>query len=153
MKKKIATLCLIAAVGGTSTLLWAAAVPANKATIQIDHLPGKKGAVAFPHAKHAADFKKQGGAPIQCKDCHHTEKTDTPDPKAVKACATCHLVEGQPKDVDGKKAPLMGEKIAGKDEYKIPTVLFHKLCQNCHQKTKVEGKNLGACTTCHPAKK
>ncbi len=153
MSHRLATLCLITAFASTSALLWAA-VPADKATLQIDHLPGKKGAVGFQHAKHATEHKKQGGKPILCNDCHHTDKAADPDPKTVKACTACHVPEGQAqKELEGKKAPVLALKVAGKDEYKMPTILLHKTCQACHQKMKAEGKNIGACTTCHPNKK
>jgi hypothetical protein len=150
-KNMKATRILVTVVCGlTLSALALAGVPDDKKTLKLDNLPGKKGAVTFEHEKHASEHKGPGGKPITCKQCHHTEKTDTPaDPKAVKGCSGCHLVTGEPKDVDGKKAPLMGKKNDKGDDFIPTSVIFHKVCGDCHKKMKAEGKKIDGCNTCH----
>jgi Class III cytochrome C family. len=132
----------------TATVL--AGVPENKKTIIIDHLPGKKGAVTFEHAKHVDSHKKASDKAITCKDCHHTLKDDSPaDAKSVKACTECHVMEGAPqKEYDGKKAPYLGNK-NDKGDFVASNVLYHKTCQKCHKEMSKEGKKIDTCTTCH----
>jgi len=132
-----------------TALVMAAEVPADKASMTLELMPTKQGKVVFPHAKHAKEFKKNGAA-ITCKDCHHTLKAVEPGAgEKIEACTTCHAKAGEAeKDVGGKKAPAVATLKDGKAEMK--SVIFHKTClDGCHKQAKVEGKNLGACKTCH----
>ena len=143
---------------GTALLLAAAStlvlagVPKGKAELKIDHAPGKKGAVAFPHAKHVDTFKTADGKPISCKSCHHTLKTATAKSASdVKGCTTCHSKPGDAlKDVGGKKAPAIAAlKDGGKVDKK--SLLLHKTCVTCHKKVVKAGgdKKIGKCKNCH----
>lgn len=141
------SLALAATVLLVSGLVVAADIPGDKATISIDLIEGKKGAVKFEHAKHVAEYKKAGGAAITCKDCHHTLKSDA-DP--IKPCSECHVKMGTAeKEIDGKKAmALATEKSAGKIDQK--SIIFHQNCtEGCHKAMKAEGKKITACKTCH----
>jgi hypothetical protein len=126
-------------------------VPKDKAEIKIDLIPGKKGAVKFPHAKHASEYKDAKGAPISCKACHHTEKGDPKNAKDIKGCGDCHAAEGQPqKEVGGKKAPFLALKKG--EEFDKGTVIFHKTCIECHKavaKTVPEKAAIDKCKNCH----
>lgn len=125
-----------------------AGVPANSATITLDHVKGKKGAVKFNHAKHADEYKV-GGKAITCKECHHTLAAATADAKSVKACGACHVDEGKPQvNHGGKAARFMAVKKG--DKYDVKSVIFHDNCNGCHKKAKADGKKIAACKTCHP---
>jgi hypothetical protein len=131
-----------------SGLVVAADIPGDKAEISIDLIEGKKSATPFPHAKHATEFKKKGGAKIECKDCHHTLASDREKPKA---CSECHVKVGEAeKEIGGKKAPALAkEKSPGKIDQK--SVIFHINCKDgCHKEMKAEGKKITSCTVCHP---
>ena len=143
----IVTLCMV----GMATLV-IAGVPADKKTIKIDTIPGKKGTVTFGHAKHVDQYKKAGGQPISCKDCHHPVKADEPDPKNVKGCTACHVLEGGQPGLVGKKAPFLARKKTTKKGSKYFNVLFHMKCLECHKTMKSEGKKIHKCKTCHPKK-
>ena len=67
---------------------------------------GKQPAVKFDHAKHATTFKKDGGAAIVCKDCHHTLKSDAPaaDEK-MQVCGACHVKDGAAQPEVGNHSP------------------------------------------------
>ena len=145
--RKIA-LALASAVLLVSALVVAADIPGDKATITIDQIEGKKGAVKFEHSKHVTEYKKAGGAKIECKDCHHTIKSDS-DP--VKPCTECHVKVGEAeKEIDGKKAQALGkEKKPGKIDNK--SVIYHVNCKDgCHKEMKAEGKKITSCKVCHP---
>jgi len=133
-----------------ATAVWAG-VPADKATIKIDALDGKKGAVEFAHTKHADEYKKQGDAKITCKDCHHTLKGDEPaGDEKVALCVSCHVKEGEAqKEHDGKKASFLGTKKG--DKFDKKTVLLHANCvEGCHKAVKKEsGKKITSCKVCH----
>ena len=132
----------------SGAVMAAATVPAGKETVKIDVIPGDKGAVEFPHAKHVTTFKKVGGKAIVCKDCHHTLKADEPTATdAAQACQTCHVLD-TPKTVDGKTAPVLATMKEGKADLK--SVIFHERCKDgCHKEMKAEGKNITGCNTCH----
>jgi len=133
------------------SILVIAGVPDDKKTIEIDLVPGKKGAVTFEHAKHSDEFKKTGGKSILCKDCHHTVKVDKPDAAKVKGCSTCHVKEGEPqKEHEGKKASFLVTKKG--EKYDRKSVIFHKQCIKCHKAMKAEGKKIHKCKACHPKK-
>jgi hypothetical protein len=143
MKKTLAVLASMAVL--TTAALVFAGVPKGKETLKIDLIAGKKGAVEFPHAKHAAEFKKAGGAAIECKDCHHTAKSE----KDAKSCSECHVKPGEAaKKIDGKEAPVIATMKGDKADTK--SVIFHKTCKDgCHKEMKAEGKKITACKTCH----
>lgn len=140
-----------AVIGGLMIVLatgaFAASVPAGKETIKLDVIPGDKGAVEFPHAKHMT-FKGPGDKAITCKDCHHTLKGDAPAAgETVAACTSCHVLD-TPKTVGGKPAPVLATMKGGKAELK--SVLFHTSCKDgCHKEMKAAGKNITGCNTCH----
>lgn len=125
----------------------AANVPAGKESMKIDTIPGEKGAVEFPHAKHLT-FKGPGDKAITCKSCHHTLKGDAPGAgESAQACTVCHVLN-TPKTVDGKPAPVLANMKDGKAELK--SVLFHTQCKDgCHKEMKAAGKNITGCNTCH----
>jgi hypothetical protein len=131
-----------------SGVVLAQSVPAGKEVIKISVIPGKKGPVEFPHAKHVKEFKKPDGKPIVCKDCHHTLKTDFPAAgETIEPCQSCHKLD-KPNEVDGKEAPPLAIVKDGRAE--MNTVIFHKLCKDtCHKKLAATGKHLTSCTTCH----
>ncbi len=143
----------VALVGGLVMLVSgavyaAATVPAGKETIKIDMIPGDKGAVEFPHAKHMTF--KVGGKAVECKNCHHMLKGPTPAPgEAVAPCNSCHTLD-TPKKIEGKDVPVLAIVKNGKAELK--SVLIHKTCKDqCHKevKTASDGTNLTSCNTCH----
>lgn len=119
-----------------------AGVPKGKESITLDQVKGKKGEVVFSHAKHASEYKA-GGKAISCKTCHHTGDA----PKA-KACSTCHVAEGGKAGTHGgKTAPFVAAKKG--DKFDVKSVVFHKLCLECHKKEKTADKPLAKCTNCH----
>jgi hypothetical protein len=152
LKRRLVTILGTALLIAAASTLVLAGVPKGKGELKIDQAPGKKGAVAFNHAKHADEYKKAGGKSISCKDCHHTLKADTPKkPSAVKACSTCHAKPGEAlKDVGGKKAPAVA---ALKDNGKVDkkSLLFHKSCVGCHKLVDKAGedKKISKCKNCH----
>ncbi|GMV44566.1 MAG: hypothetical protein AMXMBFR64_62820 [Myxococcales bacterium] len=119
-----------------------AEVPKDTATLKIDHIDGKKGAVTFEHAKHASEYKKADGSAIACIECHHT----TRDPAETRACIHCHVKAGERQvDYGGTLViPVAVEKAGAVDQR---SVIFHTQCIACHKQ--VEGKKLTACKTCH----
>ncbi len=135
-----------------ATTLVLAGVPKGKGELKIDHAPGKKGAVAFSHAKHADTYKTADGKTITCKACHHTLKSAAPKkPTDVKACTACHVKPGEAlKEIGGKKAPAIATL---KDNGKVAkkSLLLHKSCVSCHKKVdKAAGeKKIGKCKNCH----
>lgn len=138
---------LVGAITFVAGLAIAASVPAGKETIKIDDIKGDKGVVEFNHAKHTTDYKKAGAKAIACKDCHHTLKADDGAGEKVEACTTCHVLD-TPKDVGGKKAPVLATMKDGKADLK--SIVFHPQCKDgCHKEMKAEGKNITACNTCH----
>lgn len=78
---------------------------------------GKKGAVAFDHAKH------QGYEGVTCDKCHHTDKGG----KAATKCSECHAKPDA--KVNGKKAFHKTCKDCHKSGKKGPTK-----CKECHKK-------------------
>jgi hypothetical protein len=118
-------------------------IAAEKAVIKIDSIPGKKGAVTFNHGKHINEYKKKGGAEIGCKDCHHTMKSAA-DKAGAKACTDCHV---KPTEAQKGKAPFLYTAEGDKVDQK--SVIFHDTCVKCHKAMKDEGKDIGACKTCH----
>lgn len=148
-KMMVSTVVALAAVVALMGVVLAG-VPEDKASITVDLLAGKKGAVTFAHAKHATGYKKADGSAIACKDCHHTMKAET---DKVQACAACHVAEGEAKEVEGKKAPALGTAKAP-GEIELKSILMHKTCVDCHKAVSEKAeKKIGGCTTCHPAKK
>ena len=133
---------LVALVGGVllfGSAVVLAGVPAGKEDLKLANIDGKKkDAVAFPHAKHVTEFKKKGGAAIECKDCHHTAK----DEASVKSCGSCHPAVGEaPKD----KAPALADA-----KFSTKSVIFHTTCKDgCHKEMKAEGKKITSCKVCH----
>ncbi len=145
-----AALLLAAGVILASGLVLAADIPAGKATLTLDLIAGKKGAVKFEHTKHALEYKKTGGAKITCKDCHHTLKADDGGSEKIAPCTECHAKVGEAaKTIDGKAAPVLGvDKGGGVIDQK--SILMHKNCvDGCHKEMKAEGKKITACKTCH----
>lgn len=143
LSKRIVSLGAGLCVLGVAALV-IAGVPDDKKEIKIDRIPGKKGVVVFPHAKHAG-AKGPGGVVITCKACHHREKEDNPAPETIrgKHCASCHVKPGEQKKKDGDdEAPELWTGSGMKN-------LFHTTCRDCHKKMKAEGKNISACSTCH----
>lgn len=147
MKKTLSVLTIGLAMT-MSGVAFAQAIPADKATVKIDSIPGEKGAVELAHAKHANELKGPGGKDITCKSCHHTLKADAPAAgEKVAACSSCHVVD-TPKTVDGKQAPVLATMKGPKADLK--SVLLHKTCKDgCHKDMKAEGKSITSCTTCH----
>ncbi len=145
---------LLAVATGTlliSGVVFAIDVPKDKQEIKIEHLKGKKGAVTFPHHKHATEFKNAKGEPLTCKTCHHTEKAEPKSAKEVKGCPECHMQEGQPqKEFNGKKAPYMATKSG--DDWDKKSVIFHKVCLDCHKKLATAEKPIDKCKNCHGGK-
>jgi len=142
---KVSELLVAVAMLFGATAVWAG-VPAGKEDLKIDLMHGKKGAVSFPHKKHAEEFKKADGSAITCKDCHHTAKSDDD----IEACGSCHVLPGNAqKEVDGKKAPFLGTKKGDKFDQK--SVIFHTAClKGCHDAVKKKtGKKITSCKTCH----
>lgn len=140
MKSKI--ILMTVAVGlalGFSLSAFADGIPADKAEIKIDLIPGKKGVVKFPHKMHATTGK------IKCVKCHHTAtKGEKP-----KACSACHVkaTEAQ-KEFKGKKAPFLAAMKGTKVDKK--SVIFHQLCKDCHKgKKNSKGDKISSCKTCH----
>jgi len=126
----------------TSLGVLAADIPADKAVITLDQIPGKQGSVKFPHAKHATEFKVDGQS-IPCKTCHHTMKSDAETPQS---CESCHVKTGETqKQFEGKTAPVLG--VSGN----MKSVIYHQNCLNsCHKKAKAaDGKSIATCKTCH----
>ena len=144
MKKTLALLASMAVL--MAAALVSAAVPAGKETLKIDAIAGKKGAVEFQHAKHDVEYKKKGGAKIECKDCHHTAT----DEANVKPCGECHAKAGEAaKKIDGKDAPVLAT-MKSADKADTKSVLFHKTCKDgCHKEMKAEGKKITSCKICH----
>ncbi len=145
MKKTVTMFIGVLMLAGSAL---AANVPAGKETIKLDTIPGDKGVVEFPHAKHATTFHKAGDKAITCKDCHHTLKGDAPAAgETIAACTSCHVLN-TPKTVDGKPAPVLANVKDGKAELK--SVIFHTQCKDgCHKEMKGSGKNITGCNTCH----
>ena len=140
MKKLLVGLMGAVLMFGSAVVL--AGVPAGKEELKLTHLDGKKKeAVVFGHAKHDTEFKKKGGAAIECKDCHHAAKAEAD----IKACSSCHPAAGsEPKD----KAPAMADAKFG-----TKSVIFHATCKDgCHKEMKAEGKKLTSCKVCHTKK-
>ena len=139
---KVMRLVLAASLVVAAATAWAAGVPAGKEVIKIDLIKGKKGAVDFPHAKHATEYKK-GGKAIACADCHHKAKDDA----SVKACGSCHAAPGAAmKDKAPNLATMKGDKADTK------SVIFHPTCKDgCHKEVKKgsSGAKLTSCKTCH----
>lgn len=124
-----------------------AGVPKGKETLKIDMIPGKKGAVEFPHAKHVDEFKGKGGVKIECKNCHHTATSD----KDVKKCSDCHVKPGETlKKIGDKEAPALAT-MKSPDKADTKTIIFHKRCKDgCHKELKGENpKKLTSCKLCH----
>lgn len=150
---KVTRLFKLACLGSLGVLasvaVIAADIPAGKETISIDQLPGKKGTVEFPHAKHSKEFKDPSGAAIACKNCHHTAK----DGEAPKACGSCHVKPGEAeKDIGGKKAAALAT-MKSADKVNQKSVIYHQRCRDaCHKKVKIEGKKIGSCKACHKKK-
>ena len=124
-----------------------------KETIDIDLIPGKKGAVKFPHDKHHQEYKSADDKAIVCKTCHHKLEVDIPEKvEGTKKCSDCHTLDGS-KVIDGAKAPafaeMKGEKVS------IKSVLFHKRCRPCHKahQAKMPDSKLNKCPKCHIKKK
>ena len=115
-----------------------AGIPAGKETIKIDLIPGDKGAVEFPHAKHATELKVDGKA-LTCKSCHHKAPEDG---TGAQACSACHVKPGEALK-DG--APALAEVKDGKADRK--SVIFHQTCVECHKK--VTEKKISSCKACH----
>ena len=144
---------VVAAALGSAALVFAG-VPAKSATLKIDAIPGKKGAVKFAHAKHADAYKDAKGKAISCKTCHHTLKTATPaKPGAVKKCSECHVKPGVAlKKVGGKDAPALAAMKGDKVDKK--SVLFHTSCNKCHKavvkvNAEAKTKKIDKCKGCH----
>jgi hypothetical protein len=122
--------------------------------VQIDHIPGKKGAVVFMHEEHAARRHRPDGAKIVCKDCHHTLAGNEPAAgQDVKPCRACHVPPGQTANTIGDKvAPLLAvEKNPGKIDTK--SILMHKTCvDGCHKPLSKThpNKKIATCRNCHP---
>ncbi len=147
--RKVVIVAVVTLLCVCLSVLVIAGVPADKKTIKLDCVPGKKGAVTFQHAKHNEEYKKAGGKSIVCKDCHHTLKVDKPDAAKVKKCSACHVKEGEAqKEHEGKKASFLATKKG--DKYNRKSVIFHDQCVKCHKAMKAEGKKIGKCKTCHP---
>jgi hypothetical protein len=147
MSKRFILLSMVLVLSLAAAVAGAHEVPADKEVIKIDVVPGKKGSVAFQHKKHVTEYKAADGSAITCKTCHHTLKEDLPaDPKMVKACTSCHVLEGNEQvGVDGKTAPFLAAKKG--DGFDQKSVIFHDSCVDCH--TKVKDKKIGSCNTCH----
>lgn len=137
--KTILVTVVLGVILGFSLSALAEDVPAGKEVIKIDRIPGKKGAVEFPHAKHASENK------IECKKCHHQREGTA----APKNCAECHVKDGEAqKEYKGKKAPFFASAPDGKVD--TGSVIFHKLCKDCHKgKTNAAGDKIDKCKTCH----
>jgi hypothetical protein len=131
----------------------AAEVPSGKEVMVLSHIPGKLGPVRFTHADHATRYRRPGGAPIRCKDCHHTLAAEEPEegkPLPDMRCTLCHVPMGEPEKAYGGKPArsLAGRKPDGAID--LRTVLFHDQCRGCHLKIPAETLNLATCKVCHP---
>jgi hypothetical protein len=137
---------LVALVGGVmlfGSAVVFAGVPKGKEVLNLTLIDGKKKEpVVFNHAKHNTEYKKKGGAAIECKDCHHTATSD----KDVKKCTDCHVKVGEtPKKIDGKDAAALAD-----EKFSTKSIIFHTKCKDgCHKDMKDEGKKITACKTCH----
>jgi len=142
-----------------SPLLWAVAqsalaaeVPRGHEVVEIDHVPGKLGAVPFRHAEHNRRYKRPDGTPIRCRDCHHTLAGDEPGSAAQlqeMRCTLCHPRLGDPPRVVGGKAarPVAALKPDGAIDHK--SILFHDYCRGCHQAQRGGERMLASCKVCH----
>lgn len=127
-----------------------AGVPPRSKVIEIDHIPGKFGAVRFKHAEHNDKFKLADGGAMRCKDCHHQLKADRPvSPVDDLKCTRCHVALGEAEKVfDGKPARALARvKPNGAIDYR--SILFHRLCWNCHRKTQRGERAKTSCRSCH----
>lgn len=115
---------IVSAIAILSTLVYAG-VPEGKETITLDSVPGDKGSVQFPHAKHIETLK--------CGDCHHHGADTKPQ-----ACSNCHIKGG--KAMNDVMAPEPSKE------------LFHKACSECHKENARKGKAISGCNTCHKKK-
>ncbi len=140
-------------------LLWALSTPARagevprgREVIELDHVPGKLGGVAFRHADHNRRYRRPDGTPIRCRDCHHTLTGDEPSSPAQlreMGCTLCHPRLGDPpRLVGGKQArPVAALKPDGAIDHK--SILFHDYCRGCHQAQRGGERMLAACKVCH----
>ncbi|MBI5067089.1 MAG: hypothetical protein HZB56_02535 [Deltaproteobacteria bacterium] len=139
-------------------LLWALApqaraaeVPRGREVIEVDHVPGKLGAVIFRHADHGRR-KRPDGTLIRCRDCHHTLAGDEPTSAAqlqAMRCTLCHVGLGEaPRVIGGKAArPVAALKPDGAIDHR--SILFHDYCRGCHQAQRGGERLLAACKVCH----
>jgi hypothetical protein len=125
----IAGIVSISLVAGTGILI--ATDAPDEVTLGAGFDKLKKGAVTFPHKKHAVD------ANIACTDCHHIYKDGKnvfKEGDPVRKCSACH----DAKKSEGKVKKLM--------------LAFHKNCQGCHKDLDKAGKSAGPtrkCDDCH----
>jgi hypothetical protein len=97
-----------------------------------DYDNDRKGPVAFPHRKHALDYK------VLCWDCHHNYDDDQVNVwspwEGTEKCIDCH----DPTEADGKILKLQ--------------TAYHVNCKTCHVEQKIFDDDPLAyrkCTTCH----
>lgn len=143
---------LLALPWAFSPLARAAEVPRGREVIEVDHVPGRLGAVPFRHAYHNRKYRRPDGAPIRCRDCHHTlaghEPTSPAELEAMR-CTLCHPRLGDPpRNMGGKVArPVAALRPDGAIDHR--SILFHDYCQGCHRAQRGGERMLAACKVCH----
>jgi hypothetical protein len=96
-----------------------------------DYERDRKGPVAFPHRKHALDYK------VLCWECHHNyeDKVNVWSPwMETEKCVDCH----DPMEADGEILKLQ--------------TAYHVNCKTCHIERKIFNDDPLAyrkCNTCH----
>jgi hypothetical protein len=141
---------LVLAIGAPWPARGAAEVPIGKEVLVLERIPGKTGKVRFTHAEHIRRYRRPDGAPIRCRDCHHTLATDDPPvPLPPMRCSGCHAALGEPaREIDGRRArPMAALKPDGAVDHK--TILFHDYCRDCHRKVPGGARKLATCKVCH----
>jgi predicted CXXCH cytochrome family protein len=122
----IISVSLVAGVG-----ILVATDPPEEITLGAGFDTLRKGAVKFPHKKHAVDAK------LACTECHHVYKDGKnvfKEGDPVQKCSSCH----DPKESKGNVKKLM--------------LAYHKNCLGCHKELEKAGKPTGPtrkCNDCH----
>lgn len=120
MKKVVALVAMVAFLAVAMVAFGNPAAPAGDLMIAKTK-DGKKPAVNFSHAKHAA---------FDCTKCHHTFKGEGTPQK----CAACHTDVKEGKKLDNKKAAHQTCRGCHRDMKKAGKKTGPTPCSQCHKK-------------------
>ena len=119
MKKVVALVAIVAFLAVAMVAFGNPAAPAGDIEITKTE-GGKKAAVTFSHAKHAA---------VECVTCHHNYKGDA----APQKCAACHGAKKDGKKLDNKNAAHQTCRGCHRDMKKAGKQTGPTPCKGCHK--------------------